>query len=88
LGTVKKPRRTPAREMLLASELGREGRIFEERDVIQLLKSAIEREGDQTSFARRHGIDRTHLNQILNRKKQINRAVMKALGLRKVYAPE
>jgi hypothetical protein len=74
--------------MLLASELGRESRIFEERDVIQLLKSAIEREGDQTSFARRHGIDRTHVNQILNRKKQINRAVMKALGLRKVYAPE
>src|ERR1700719_2722831 len=79
LGTVKKPRRTPAGEMLLASERGRESRIFEERDVIQLLKSAIEREGDQTSFARRHGIDRTHLNQILNRKKQINRAVMKAL---------
>jgi hypothetical protein len=41
--------------MLLASELGREGRLFEERDVIQLLKSAIEREGDQTSFARREG---------------------------------
>jgi hypothetical protein len=33
--------------MLLASELGREGRIFEEGDVIQLLKSAIEREGDR-----------------------------------------
>jgi DNA-binding phage protein len=83
-----RPRRTPAGEMLLASELGREGRIFEERDVIRLLKWAIEREGDQTSFARRHGIDRTHLNQILNRKKQINRAVMKALGLRKVFSPE
>ena len=51
---MKKPRRTPAGEMLLASELGREGRIFEEREVIRLLKSAIEREGDQTSFARRH----------------------------------
>ena len=85
---MKKPRRTPAREILLASELGREGRIFEERDVIQLLKWAIEREGDQGAFARRHGIDRSYFNQILNRKKQINRSVMKALGLRKVYAPE
>ena len=85
---MKKPRRTPAGEMWLASGLGREGRIFEERDVIQLLKSAIEREGDQGAFARRHGIDRSHLNQIVNRKKQINEAVMKSLGLRKVYAPE
>ena len=83
-----RPRRTPAGEMLRASELGREGRNFEERDVIRLLKWAIEREGDQTSFARRHGIDRTHLNQILSRKKQINGAVMKALGLRKVFAPK
>jgi plasmid maintenance system antidote protein VapI len=74
--------------MWLASGLGREGRIFEERDVIQLLKSAIEREGDQGAFARHHGIDRSHLNQIVNRKKQINEAVMKSLGLRKGYAPE
>jgi DNA-binding phage protein len=88
LEALKKPRRTPAGEMLLASDLGREGRIFEESDVIQLLKSAIEREGHQGAFARRHGINRTYLNQILNRKKQINTTVMKALGLRKVYAPE
>ena len=40
-----RPRRTPAGEMLRASELGREGRNFEERDVIRLLKWAIEREG-------------------------------------------
>jgi hypothetical protein len=43
--TVEKPRETPSLEMLPASELGREGRILEESDVIQLLKSAIEREG-------------------------------------------
>jgi hypothetical protein len=85
---VKKPRRTPAGETLLASELGREGRIFEEGDVIQLLKSAIECEGDQGAFARRHNIDRSHLNQIVNQKKQINEAVIKSLGLRKVYTPE
>jgi hypothetical protein len=86
--TVEKPRETPSLEMLPASELGREGRILEESDVIQLLKSAIEREGGQGAFARRHIIDRAYLNQMLNRKKPINGAVMKALGLRKVYAPE
>jgi hypothetical protein len=88
LGTVKEPRGTPSPEMLLASELGREGRILEETDVVQLLKSAIEREGGQGAFARRHIIDRAYLNQMLNGKNPINSAVMKALGLRKVYAPE
>jgi hypothetical protein len=88
LGTVKKPQRTPAGEILLASELGREGRIFEQRDVIQLLRAAIEREGHQGAFAIHHGIDRSYLNAILNGKRPINDAVLKALGLRKVYGPE
>ena len=60
--SVKKPRGTPTPEVLLASELGREGRILEETDVIQLLKSAVEREGGQGAFARRHIIDRAYLN--------------------------
>jgi hypothetical protein len=64
LGAVKNPRRTPASEILIASELGRDGRIFEEKDVIRLLKQAIEREGDQGAFARHHGIDRSYLNLI------------------------
>jgi hypothetical protein len=46
------------RRLLIASELGCDGRILEEKDVIRLLKSAIEREGDQVAFARHHGIDR------------------------------
>jgi hypothetical protein len=68
---VKKPGRTPSPEMLLASELGREGRILEETDVVQLLKSAIEREGGQGAFARRHIIDRAYLNQMLNGKNRL-----------------
>jgi plasmid maintenance system antidote protein VapI len=67
---------------------GREGRIFEERDVIQLLKSAIEREGDQVAFARRFGIERTSLNLMVNGKRPLTAAVVKALGLQKVYTPE
>lgn len=85
---MKKSRRTPAGEILLASELGHEGLIFEPKDVIQLLKLAIEREGHQGAFAIRHGINRTYVNMILNGKKPIGKPVLKALGLRKVYAPE
>jgi FMN phosphatase YigB (HAD superfamily) len=88
LGAVKNPRRIPASEILIATELGRDSRIFDERDVIRLLKQAIEREGDQGAFARHHGIDRGYLNLISNEKRPINKAVLRALGLRKVFAPE
>jgi DNA-binding transcriptional regulator YdaS (Cro superfamily) len=53
-----------------------------------MLRAAIEGVGSQDAFARRHGIDRTHLNQILSGKKSVNTAVMRALRLRKVYAPK
>ena len=87
LGAMKEPRRTPTGEMLLASNLGHAGRILNDEDVIQLLRAVIEREGDQAAFARRHGMDRTYVNQVLNKKKPISGTVIKALGLRKVYAP-
>jgi DNA-binding phage protein len=62
--------------------------IFDDHEVIQLLRAAIERMGSQDAFARRYGIDRTHLNQILSGKKSVNTAVMRAFHLRKVYAPK
>ena len=49
------PAKKPEGEVLLASNLRREGRIFEVKDVIQLLRVAIEREGNQSAFATRHG---------------------------------
>jgi DNA-binding phage protein len=69
-------------------KLGAHSLIFDDDEVIQLLSAAVQREGTQDAFARRHGINRTHLNQILNGKKSVNAAVMKALRLRKVYAPK
>jgi DNA-binding transcriptional regulator YdaS (Cro superfamily) len=69
-------------------KLGIHSLIFDDDEVIQLLRAAIEREGTQDAFARRYGIDRTHLNQILSGKKSVNRVVESALGLRKVYAPK
>ena len=69
-------------------KLGRRSLIFNDREVIELLRAAIERVGSQDAFAKRHGIDRTHLNQILSGKKSVNTAVMRALQIRKVYAPK
>jgi DNA-binding transcriptional regulator YdaS (Cro superfamily) len=68
--------------------LGTHSLIFDNDEVIRLLSAAVQREGSQDAFARRHGIDRSHLNQILSGKKSVNTAVMEALRLRKVYAPK
>jgi len=32
-----------------------------------------------------HGLDRTHLNQVLKGKSRVSRSVLKCLGLRKAY---
>jgi plasmid maintenance system antidote protein VapI len=69
-------------------KFGTNSLIFDDDEVVQLLRAAGQREGTQDAFARRHGINRTHLNQILDGKKSVNAAVMKALRLRKVYAPK
>jgi len=50
-------------------------------EVVVLLRGAVEREGSQLAFARRHGVNRT---QVLNGKKA-GPAITNALGLRKVY---
>jgi DNA-binding phage protein len=84
----KSPRRIGAVELARETNLGRPLLTFNDDEVVQLLKAAVEHEENQTAFARRHGIERTHFNQILHRKKGVNRSVLKALGLRKVYAPK
>jgi DNA-binding phage protein len=81
-----RPRGTvsPADEL----QLGSHSRIFNDEDVLLLLRAAVEREGNQGAFARRHGLERTYLNQVLKRRKPVSGTILKALGLRKVYAPE
>jgi hypothetical protein len=61
---------------------------FDHNEVIQLLRAAVELEGSQLAYAKRHGVDRPHLNQILNGKKHVGPTFLKALGLRNVYAKE
>jgi hypothetical protein len=74
----------PAR--VRASKIGTYGLMFDHDEVVQLLRAAVEREGNQVAYAKRHGIDRAHLNQILNGKKHlVGPTFLNALGLRIVY---
>jgi hypothetical protein len=61
---------------------------LEEHDAVALLRAAVEREGGQTAFARRHRIDRGTLNRILKGARRLPGSYAKVLRLRKVYVVE
>ena len=81
-------KRQPLRELLAiqASHLGRQGRMFNEDEVLVLLRVAVEREGNQVALAKRRGLERSGLNMILNGKRPVTEKIIKALGLHRVYA--
>jgi DNA-binding phage protein len=85
---TKFPRPRAAVSLADETKVGSHLLVFNEDEVIQLLRAAVEREGNQIAFARRHGLERSGLNMILNGKRPVTSAVVKALGLRKVYAQE
>jgi len=60
--------------------------VLSSSDVVHLLKTAIEREGSQSAFAKHHGINRTYVNMVLCGKRPVTDTVAKALGLHKAYA--
>jgi hypothetical protein len=76
--------------VLFGGGLGRSAHVFDEDEVIQLLRAAVEHEGGQRAFANRHGLDRTYVNMVLNGRARIRIRdhLTKALGLRRVYAAE
>jgi hypothetical protein len=59
--------------------------VYNDQEVLDLLRTAIEREGSQVAFAKHHGINRTFLNMVLKGKRPVGEAVAEALGLHKVY---
>jgi hypothetical protein len=69
----------------LSGGLGRFEFVFDDDDVVQLLRTAIEHEGSQVAFAKHHHINRTYLNMVLNGKRPVSDGVAEALGLHKVY---
>jgi hypothetical protein len=72
----------------LSGGLGSFELVFDDDDVVQLLRTAIEHEGSQLAFAKHNHINRTYLNMVLNGKRPVTDAVAEALGLHKVYKPK
>ena len=68
-----------------AHQAGRLTVVFEEDDLVGLLRDAVEREGGQTAFAKRYTVDRSRVNGILSRQLRSSEAIAKALGLRRAY---
>jgi hypothetical protein len=46
----------------------RPGKQFDRNDIVRLLKAAVEREGGQTAFAKRHRVHRSSVNRVLKGK--------------------
>ena len=71
-----------------SSDLGRNAFVFDEDEVVHLLRTAVDREGSQIAFADHYGVDRANVSAVLNGRRRINGSLVKALGLRKVYVVE
>jgi hypothetical protein len=61
--------------------------FLEHEDVIRLLRAAVERAGGQMPWAKMVGVDRSHLNKILQGVKPLGISIINALNLRVVFAP-
>jgi hypothetical protein len=70
---------------MLACQTGRLAVVFEEDDLIRLLRAAVDRAGGQAAFAKRYKVDRSRVNRILSRQLRASEAIPKALGLRRAY---
>jgi uncharacterized cupin superfamily protein len=70
---------------LFDSGLGRQALVYDEDELVRLLRAAVEREGGQSAYASRHGLDRTYVNMVLNGRARIRDCLTKALGVRKAY---
>jgi hypothetical protein len=76
------------RAIALACSSGSIGPVFNDDQVLLLLRAAIEREGSQAAFAKRYDIDPVYLNMVLIGGRPVGSTIVKALGLRKAYVAE
>jgi len=70
--------------LLTSGKVGSLGLILDDKDVVILLKAAVEQEGSISAFAKRHGLDRTNLSNMLSGQRPVSSSLVKALGLQKV----
>ena len=59
--------------------------VLNDKDVVDLVRAAIKREGSQTAFAKRHRIARTDISAFLNGRKGMSASLAKAFGIRRVW---
>lgn len=64
---------------------GRRGVIFEQEDIVRLLRVEIKKDGSQAAWARRLNIDRPNVNAMLSGRIPVSKIVADALGLRRTY---
>jgi hypothetical protein len=69
----------------IPNDLGFHALVFDEHDVVRLLRAAVEQEGGQSAFAKHHGVARAYLNMVLNGKRAVGDSIAGVIGLRKVY---
>jgi hypothetical protein len=62
--------------------------LLDENDVLRLLNEVVDRAGGQSAWARRSGVDRPLLNQVLRGKRPLPPTIIQALKLKKVVAYE
>jgi hypothetical protein len=62
--------------------------LLDENGVLRLLHEVVDRAGGQSAWARRSGIDRTQLNQVLRGRRRLSPTIVQALKLKKVVAYE
>jgi hypothetical protein len=74
-----------SKRRITPAKFGRPGVIFEEEDVVQLLRAAVQKDGSQSAWATRNGIERPNVNAMLSGKKPVSKPVANALGLRRTY---
>ena len=68
-----------------SKKLGRREHVFVEHELLILLKAAIERDGSFAAFAERSGVSRSYISHVLSGRHRLGAAIIKGLGLRKVY---
>ena len=59
--------------------------FLDENDVLRHLPQEVEKAGAQAAWARRSGINRVHLNKVLNEKRSISPTIVKALNLKRGF---
>jgi hypothetical protein len=62
-------------------------RVLDDDDVLKLLHARVKSAGGQIAFSKQTGVERSHLNMLLNGKRRLSPSIIDALNLRVVYAP-